>query len=210
MRPRRRVSNRSEVNAAGVCETLGVVNWENAWPDGAAVPADGWKTQALERARRGDREAFGDLVEASWLDLVGLARAVLASDLHAEDLVQETLVHAWSRLGELRDDARFGAWVRRILVRRCYRQGRAQRRRREAEAALLPSPPAAADPTVRLSAERALQALSPRQRAVIYLTAVEGRSDREIAAVLGLFPPTVRVHRMRAIRRLRTLLGEAS
>jgi RNA polymerase sigma-70 factor (ECF subfamily) len=186
------------------------VNWESAWEGTSTEPAEGWEVEAVRRARRGDREAYGRLVEALWVDLVGLARGVLASDLHAEDLVQETLVHAWSRLGSLREESRFGAWVRRSLVRRCWRQLRADRRH-HAAAAGLPHPAATAgDPTARLSVERALAALSPRQRAVVYLTAVEGRSDREIAAVLGLFPATVRVHRMRAGRRLRMLFGERS
>ncbi len=186
------------------------MNWESAWEGSATEPAEGWEVEAVGRARRGDREAYGRLVEALWVDLVGLARSVLASDLHAEDLVQETLIHAWSQLGRLREDARFAAWVRRSLVRRCYRRARAERRHHDVAAGLPHAVATAGDPTARLSAERALRALSPRQRAVVYLTAVEGRSDREIAAILGLFPPTVRVHRMRAVRRVRMLFGEHS
>lgn len=183
------------------------MNWESAW-EGPAASTETGDAAVVARARRGDREAFGELVEALWSELVALARAILASDLDAEDLVQETLVHAWSRLGELRDDGRFAAWVRRSLVRRCFRRGRAARRERDAGAepdgAVAPS----TDPTARLSVERALAVLSPRQRAVVYLTAVEGRSDREIGSMLGLFPPTVRVHRMRAMRNLRRHFGE--
>jgi DNA-directed RNA polymerase specialized sigma24 family protein len=50
--------------------------------------------------------------------------------------------------------------------------------------------------------------LAPQQRAVVYLTVVEGRSASEAAALLGILPATARVHRHRALTRLRHELEE--
>jgi RNA polymerase sigma-70 factor, ECF subfamily len=157
---------------------------------------------SLADAQRGDREAFGGLVERYWPEMVALARTVLAGDAEAEDLVQEAFVHAWQRLGSLRNPESFPAWMRRIVVRRCLRWARRNQPREELRDAGAPGPGAEC-----LDVPRVLAALAPRQRAVVYLTEVEGWTDREAARILGLLPATVRVHRFRALKRLRTLLG---
>jgi len=54
----------------------------------------------------------------------------------------------------------------------------------------------------------ALQQLPPRQRAAIVLRYYLGYTPREIAGILGTAPPTARVHLMRGLRRLRTLMEE--
>jgi RNA polymerase sigma-70 factor, ECF subfamily len=155
-------------------------------------------------AQGGDREAFGGLVERLWPEMVALARTLLAGDAEAEDLVQEAFVHAWQRLGSLRRAESFPAWMRRIVARRCLRWARRNPRREEVSSREVGNEPAGAE---RLDIARVLAALAPRQRAVIYLTEVEGWTDREAAGILGLLPATVRVHRFRALKRLRRLLG---
>jgi RNA polymerase sigma factor (sigma-70 family) len=54
----------------------------------------------------------------------------------------------------------------------------------------------------------ALGSLSPRQRAVVVLRYYAGYEPSEIAGILGTSAPTVRVHLMRARRRLAELLEE--
>ena len=159
--------------------------------------------ELVGRATGGDRDAYGELVELMWPQLVGLARTILAGDDEAEDLVQEALVHAWTRLGSLRRPEKFPAWIRRILSRRCFAH------RRRARPAAEAVPPARPEPGLeRIDMARMLGRLAPRQRAVVYLTLVEGRSASEAAAVLGILPATARVHRHRALARLRRQLEE--
>lgn len=165
--------------------------------------AQGRLVQLVARARNGDRDAYGELVELTWPQLVALARTVLAGDDEAEDLVQEALVHAWPRLGSLRQPERFPAWVRRIVSRRCIAHARRRRPVAEAE-----PPVPASSPVARIDMERILGRLAPRQRAVVYLTLVEGHTAREAAAILGMLPATARVHRHRALTRLRRELEE--
>ncbi len=168
--------------------------------------AEATATRTVElvgRARKGDREAYGELVEMMWPQLVALARTILAGDDEAEDLVQEALVHAWSRLGTLRRAEKFPPWIRRIVARRCLAHSR--RRRLPAESVpVVPAP----SPVERIDVVRVLRRLAPRQRAVVYLTLVEGHSATEAAAILGILPATARVHRHRAMARLRDELKE--
>ena len=152
------------------------------------------------RARGGDREAFGELVERLWAELVALARGVLAADDEAEDLVQDALVHAWRRLWTLRQPESFRPWVRRIVTRP---------REPLTETATDPSSRTVeAEPGARLDAARLLGLLAPRQRAALYLTWIEGCTDREAGRLLGLRPATVRVHRHRGLARLRRMVEE--
>jgi RNA polymerase sigma-70 factor (ECF subfamily) len=156
----------------------------------------------VSRARDGDRDAFGALVECFWSDLVALARGILASDGEAEDMVQEALIHAWTRLWTIRQPEKFGAWMRRIVARRCLT--RARRLRRTSSLPEVAEP--GADPTAGVDAARLLQRLAPRQRAVLYLTWIEGCTDRETAMTLGIRASTVRVHRHRGLEHLRRIV----
>src|SRR4029077_20969900 len=83
----------------------------------------------LDLARRGDEEAFADLARAVGDRLMAIAFRILRDADRAEDAVQQTLVTAWRELPTLRDDDRFDAWLRRILVHACYAEARRTRRR---------------------------------------------------------------------------------
>lgn len=176
---------------------MGVEALEPRTPD--PVPA------LVECARGGDRGAYGRLVESHWAALVRLARSV-AGEAEAEDAVQEALIAAWGKLASLREPARFGAWVRRLVVHRCLR--RTRRRWLLAPLDEAPEPHTAGDPDGEIDVERTLARLAPRQRAVMHLTVIEGMSDREIGEVMGLAPASVRAHRRRAREKLGRLLGE--
>jgi RNA polymerase sigma-70 factor (ECF subfamily) len=168
----------------------------------AAAAAPAWVSD-VEAARAGDEEAFGRLLERFWGDSVRLARAILASDLEAEDVAQDAFVAAWRRLGWLRDPARFDAWLRRGLVRRAVRRARLRRfvpLARAAEPAAEPTPS-------RLDAPSLLGALTPRQRIVFVLSEIDGVADAAIADLLRISTSTVRVLRHQARRRLEALLG---
>jgi RNA polymerase sigma-70 factor (ECF subfamily) len=160
----------------------------------------------VRRAQQGDSNAFSSLVERHWGRLVPFARSVVG-DGEAEDAVQDALVVAWSKLGDLAEPAAFRAWVLRILGRLCFR--RARFRRRFLSLVGLPERP---DPAIEeagqaFEVERILKTLAPRQRAVMHLTVVEGMSDSEIGAVMGIDAASVRSHRRRARARLQQVLA---
>jgi len=160
------------------------------------------ETRLVRRAIDGDRGAFSDLVAAHWRRLLALARSISA-DLEAEDVVQDGLIKAWRKLGSLRDPEAFGAWLTRIVANTAVARARRRRIFQPINGAEVVAPGRSMDD--RIDVERLLVKLAPRQRAVLHLTAVEGLSDREIAEVLGITSSSVRVHRLRARRRLSEL-----
>jgi len=163
--------------------------------------------QLVLRAREGDREAFGALVERHWARLVRLARSVVG-EMTAEDAVQEGLLTCWRKIRGLADPEAFGAWATRIVFRLCLRHGRRARFDVPVEAVPVPGRPA--DPEETLWVAEVLAALAPRQRAVMHLTAVEGCSDREVGELLGITAGSVRAHRRRARERIGSMKGGAS
>src|SRR5262245_14917628 len=85
------------------------------------------RRELVERAREGDHEAFEELARLAIGRLYAVAFLILRDQALAEDATQEALVAAWRDLSGLRDPDRFDAWVRKLLVRACYREARRQR-----------------------------------------------------------------------------------
>jgi len=127
------------------------------------------------------------------------AAAVGPIEVDPDDLVQEALVRALAvgPLSELRDP---GAYVRTIVVRLASNHRRYLGRRRAAFRLLeVRGRQADAYP----SDLDDLGALDSEDRAVVYLSVIEGATADEIAAVLGWSAGRVRMSKYRALRRLR-------
>ena len=75
--------------------------------------------ELVASARRGDTEAFGELVSRHERAMLAAARAYFASEADAEDAVQDALVKAFRSLDQLQDGARFAGWLMRITVNTC-------------------------------------------------------------------------------------------
>lgn len=126
---------------------------------------------------------------------------LLTGDLHrAEDLVQEALVKVALRWDQLRD-GNPTAYARTIIVRDNISWWR---RRREV---LVEDPvvtaAASSDPDAAMVVRRALQRLTPSQRAVVVLRHFDDLSVDETAAILRVAPGTVKSQNAAALARLR-------
>jgi RNA polymerase sigma-70 factor (ECF subfamily) len=102
---------------------------------------------ALERARAGDDQAFGELTGPYLAELRFHCYRILGSVQDAEDMLQETLLAAWRGLGQYEGRAAVRTWLYRIATNRCLNALRANERRSRPEP---PEPPfAVAEPTRR-------------------------------------------------------------
>jgi len=70
----------------------------------------------VARARGGDLDAAGELLELHQDGAYTASLRLLGDPSDAEDIAQEALVRAYTRIAELREGANFGAWLRRIAV----------------------------------------------------------------------------------------------
>jgi RNA polymerase sigma-70 factor (ECF subfamily) len=64
----------------------------------------------VERAMRGDHDAFGLLVNMTSDRLFAIASRILRDTDLAEDALQSSLITAWQEIPRLRDPDRFEAW----------------------------------------------------------------------------------------------------
>ena len=145
----------------------------------------------VERARRGDHDAFAELAGAAISRLDSAAWLILRDPEQAADAVQNALVRAWRDLPTLRDPDRFDAWLHRLLVRSCIDEVRRLRRHRIdlPRSTTLDAPPSTAtsQPIAdRDQLERGFSRLGPEMRAVIVLHHFLDLPLAEVAATLGI------------------------
>lgn len=141
-----------------------------------------------------------------------VAWSVLRQREAAEDVAQEALVRAYRRFHQLRDRARFRAWLVRMAWRLAIDAQRAARRRaaREHTAAVEhrndgeASAIANGDEVDRLW--RAIDQLPDKLRWPIVLGAIEGHDTRELTVLLGVPEGTIKSRLFLARRRLKELL----
>lgn len=74
-------------------------------------------TILVDRAKTGDRDAFGELVTRFQGSVYAMALARVRNPLEAQELAQEVFVHAMRKLPQLRDARCFAGWLRRITAR---------------------------------------------------------------------------------------------
>jgi RNA polymerase sigma-70 factor, ECF subfamily len=166
-------------------------------------------SELIDRARNGDRDAFGTLATSSIDRLYAIAVRVVHDRDRAEDAVQSTLLRAWRDLPSLRDSTRFEAWLYRLLLRSCYDEARKQRAF-VANISVVSVEPGVADASGHLAdrdqLERAFRRLPIDQRAVIVLHHYEGMPLTEVADALGIPVGTARSRLHYALRTLRAAL----
>jgi RNA polymerase sigma-70 factor (ECF subfamily) len=158
-----------------------------------------------------DRAAFGELVRRHQSAVRQFLRHLTRGDAaQADDLAQETFVHAWRGLARFRGAASFSTWLLGIA----HNQWRNARRRtrghtpfeaqHEAELAVSSAAPLA-DLQQDLSA--ALQQLDADEQLALHLAYQQGLSHSEIAALLDWPLGTVKTHLARSKEKLRQLLA---
>lgn len=151
--------------------------------------------ELVERAARGDQEAFEALVRGSASRLFAIAYRILHDHHLAEDAVQGSLITIWDELPRLRDPERFDAWTYRLIVRASVAAAKRERRG-PAGGTVVRLLPADADASRapddigsigdRDELDRAFRRLKPDQRAILTLHHGAGLSAPEIADVLGI------------------------
>ena len=171
---------------------------------------------AIDRARRGDRDAFRLLVDRHARPVFRLAFRMTGNENDAEDMVQETFLKAWKQIAKFDNRAAFGTWLHRICANCTLDHIRARKRKQEARAGddLLPQVATGAPSPERLALSSeitgiltsALDELSDMERAAFVLRHYEGHSIEEISAVLGVQPGAAKHSVFRAVQKLRQAL----
>ena len=171
--------------------------------------------ELVDLARRGDADAYVQLVERYQRLAQRVAFVITRSAAEAEDAAQEAFVKAYYALGRFRGGAPFKPWLLRIVTNEALNRVRSATRRTQLALRVerldrpsgdaVPSPEAAA--TAADEHERLMEAvnrLAEKDRLAISCRYFLDLSERETAEVLGWPRGTVKSRLARALGRLRT------
>lgn len=172
----------------------------------------------LARVRQGEHGAFEQVYRWFERPVYTLALRICGEREQAADVLQDTMLKVFDRIGEFRGTSPFWGWLRQIAVNEALMS---MRRRRRLEDGLVaddggdafdaiddatPPPPAAADAAL---LQRTLDALPAATRTVLWLYHGEGYTHAEIAALMQRTESFSKTQLFRGTRRLRALLVDA-
>jgi RNA polymerase sigma-70 factor, ECF subfamily len=168
----------------------------------------------VDRARRGDVDAFESIYRLHSGRVYALCLRMTADAAQARELAQDVFVRVWEKLGSYRGDAALSSWLHRIAVNVVLmtRRGDQRRERRVTSAEDLSGNGSSIDGDVdppdveqEIDLERAIASLPPGARRVFVLHDIEGYRHDEIARMTGNAEGTLRAQ----LHRARRLLMEA-
>jgi RNA polymerase sigma-70 factor, ECF subfamily len=186
--------------------------------------AAGGDLDLVHASKKGDVEAFEQLIKRYHQRLLRIAQSVTRSREDSQDAVQETFLKAFQKLGDFREDSQFSTWLFRITVNQSLMKVRKQRTIREVSLDEtfgsdedvspfeVPDPAAAPEEPCWASELRgiflkALQELRPILRTVFILRDVEGLTVEQTAKVLSVSQEAVKARLWRVRLQLRERLS---
>jgi RNA polymerase sigma factor (sigma-70 family) len=166
--------------------------------------------ELVGRCRKGDPDAWRELVERYARYVYAITQAFRLSDADSDDVFQDTFARAYERLGSLRDDEAFRPWLASLARRLCIDRLRAGAREQPFD-----------DPDLELAAEDtldqltqafdvhiALAELPENCREILDRFFARDESYKTIADALDLPSGTIASRISRCLARLRDRLGE--
>ena len=176
------------------------------------MPIEQHESRLTDRARQGDKDAFGDLYEQYLDDIYRYIYYRVSNHHDAEDLTEQVFLKAWERLPQYRGQVPFRAWIYRIAHNAVIDHYRTRK-----ESAPLTDNLVLADEHSDveqqfLFKEKATQLaeiitqLSPLHQHVLTLRFINGFSMKEVAQILDRNVGTVRVLQHRALKAAQAFL----
>src|SRR5580693_8893877 len=174
----------------------------------------------LERMRGRDEDAARMLFEHLYPLVIKIVRSHLPRRMSEEDLTQTVFMKVFANLEQYSGKAPFEHWVSRIAVNTCIKALRAEKVRPELRWADLPEEEAQVldwlastdddlrpdrNVAARELVEKLLEQLKPKDRLVITLMNLEGRTIEEVRQITGWSQSVIKVRAFRARAKLRKL-----
>ena len=159
-------------------------------------------------ARRGDRDAFAELVRRREAWMRTLLLRCCNNHALAEDLAQQAFIQAWRTIGQLRLASRFGPWLKRLAVNTWLQHVRRNDPLRDASDETDTGSSQENTAGISMDLDRALATLKEPVRLCIVLSYHEGMTHDEIAGFTNLPVGTVKSHIRRGTKKLQQALNE--
>lgn len=155
----------------------------------------------VEKAVRGDTDAFLELMEANSLAMYKVARGILRNDDDVADAIQDTILSCFEKIHTLQKPEYFKTWMIRILINECNQTLRHyQRVNMPGE---LPETPRQDQSLAEFEFKEMLDLVDEKYRVILVLYYVQGFRIPEIAELLELNENTVKTRLARARSQIR-------
>ena len=158
----------------------------------------------VNMAKRGDTEAFTQLMQSQMQNMYKTARSILSQDEDVADAISDTILACWEQLGSLKHDGYFRTWMTRILLNKC--NDILRKRKQMVWMDEIPETPDVDDGFENSEWKEALNSLSENFRLVVMLYYIEGFKTSEISQILDIPEGTVRSRLARGREQLAGLL----
>ena len=158
-------------------------------------------------AIKGDRDAFAELVRRRQAWIRTLMRRCCGDLSLADDLSQQVFMQAWRKIRQLKDEARFGSWIKRLAINEWLQYSRRNDPLGFTDSDEALPEPRADTTSVAMDLDRAMATLPGPVSLCIALSYHERLSQPEIESMTGIPIGTVKSHIRRGSARLRELLS---
>ncbi len=174
------------------------------------MAGDDEEQKEISASLAGDSQAFELLIQRYQKMIHSLTFRMTGSLADAEDLAQETFLHAYQQLEKFRGESSFSSWLYRIAINRClnFRKQTQCRQQLEEHWSHEQFSSGTNDATTEVVSLALLQ-LPPKQRAAIVMTVYDGLNHAEAAKILGCSETTVSWRIFSARQKLKKLLRNA-
>ena len=161
-------------------------------------------TELVNRAKRGDIQAFSRLYESCYKDMYRFALYNLGHEEDAKDAVSDTVLAAFENIGKLREAEAFKAWIFRILFNQCVKRRKQYVMKTEELPDTLPAEEL--DTAAAMDVRRAFESLSSEDRMIVSMSVFAGYSSSEIGRIMKKNANTVRSRLSRSMGKMQKLL----
>ena len=160
-----------------------------------------------------DEAAFRKLVDRYSVFAFSVAFRIMNDDEESKDIVQESFITVWNKIGSFNTEKNFSNWFYRIIVNKCYDSLRKSKRTQliypDANSWNIPGIYSDSNPhnklenkeigkIIRLLTNR----LSTKQRIVFILSELEGLSHEDISEITGMAKTSIKSNLNHARRKI--------
>lgn len=164
----------------------------------------------IDKCLEGDIKAQYQLYKQYSKAMYNIASRFLNNKMDAEDILQDSFITAFSKLGELKDKNAFGGWLKRIVINKCISLQRKKKIEFEdiddyklEDISELDDDLPNIDPAL---VHNAIKELPDKGRTVLVLRALEGYKHKEISEMLDITVSTSKTQYSRALALLNNKL----
>ena len=173
----------------------------------------------IEECREGNFSNFRKLIEMTSPFAYSLAFRMLSDEELARDVVQETLITVWQKLGSIKTAEVYRTWIYKIVINKCYDCLRQRKRNPEIRADertwkilndKISEMPSSALENQQLADVLTLltEKLSPKQKAVFILSEIEEMTNDEIAEITGINKSAIKANLYHARKSISGMIGK--